>query len=104
MRTDRLDILFLCEWTVDYDIFPKEDPMPCGYIIRRGRSPMNRMEVRMELVLKAVPWWMLDPTTKFVVVALVGLIACLGGRPEWVSWDWRMSQSCHAECNVEEDR
>ena len=78
--------------------------MPCGYVIWRGLPPMNHVELRAELVLKAVPWRVLEPTTKVVVVALVGLIAFQVGRPEGVCWDRRMTQSGHAECNVEEDR
>ena len=78
--------------------------MPCGYVFWRGLPPMNRVELRAKLVLKAVPWWVLEPTTKVVVVALVGLISCQVGRPEGVSWDRRMTQSGHAECNIKEDR
>ena len=78
--------------------------MPCGYVTWRGLPPMNRVELRAKLVLMAVPWRVLEPTTKVIIVALVGLISCQVGRPEGVSWDRRMTQSGHAECNVEEDR
>ena len=78
--------------------------MPCGYVIWRGLPPMSRVELRAKLVLKAVAWRVLEPTTKIVVVSLVGLISCPVGRPERVSWDRRVTQSGHAECNIEEDR
>ena len=78
--------------------------MPCGCIFRRGLSPVNRVKVRTELVLKAVLWWMLYPTTKFVVVALAGLIACQVDGPEGGSGNRWMTKSCHAEGNVEENR
>ena len=78
--------------------------MPCGYVIWRGIPPLNRVELRAKSVLKAVPWRVLEPTTKVVVVVLVGLISCQVGRPEGVSWDRRMTQCDHAECVVEENR
>ena len=81
VRASCLDVLFLREWPVDYDLFREEDLMPCGYVFWRGLPPMNRVELRAKLVLVAVPWRMLESTTHFIIVALVGLIACQGGRP-----------------------
>ena len=70
--------------------------MPCGYVTWRGLPPMNRVELRAKLVLMAVPWRVLESTTDVNVVALVGLIACQGGRPKGVSWDRWVTQCGHA--------
>ena len=74
--------------------------MPRGYVIWRELPLMSRVELRAKLVLKAVVWRVLEPTTKVVVVSLVGLISCQVGRQEGVSWDRRVTQSDHAECNI----
>ena len=81
VRASCLDVLFLHEWTVDYDLFREEDLMPCGYVFWCGRPPMNPVELGAKLVLVTVSRRVLESTTHFIIVAVVGLIACQCGRP-----------------------
>ena len=70
-----VEVLRLCEWALNYDVFSEDDAVPGGCIIRSGWSAMYLVEVGTELVLRCVARRVLQAAAEFCPVSMVSCCA-----------------------------